>query len=867
MTYIFDFEVFRYDWLVVFKNIKKAEYTVIHNDASALREFMKQDEVLLIGFNCKNYDNHILKAILCGANNNLVKEINDFIIAGNQGYDHWFLRENKAWFDSCDLMDDMQKGLSLKAIEGHLGLSIEETEVDFSIDRPLTTDELERTVKYCKHDVDATEVLLTKRKDYLANKIAIGRIKNLSDTKSLYMTNAKLTAVYLGAKKVSFSDERDYQYPDNLLREYIQPEVFAFFDRVHDLSIPDKKLWKSKYEFSIGECKCKIGFGGIHGAIPHYQEEASAIRTIRNRDVGSYYPHLVTIDGYCSRAIRDSTEYARMLDRRMEAKKAGDKKTANALKLVCNTTYGAMLNQYNDLYDPKMGRAVCITGQLRLLELANHLVAKCPTLKIVQLNTDGIMVSLDNSDVEAYNAICEEWQTRTGFELEEDFIQRIIQKDVNNYIEIAVGGEMKTKGGYLVRGIAPVGAFNINNNATIVATALIQFFANGVPVEKTIVECNDIFAFQLIAKAGSKFREAYHIVDGEKIPVQKVNRVYATADTRYGTLSKVKVIVDEDENDEYERTQKIESLPEHCIVDNGNRLSITDIDKSFYVQLAKKRVNDFYGIKEKTKKGKVQTMPAKSEMSAKEMTDALKQSLEKPVSSSPSLLKKLFALQTIMDSFAWEKDGKNMHQQYKYISEAQYKQNFKKARAEAGLLWECECVGHTLTLGISDKMHLMEADFEGRLTDPDTGDYHTYRFSGTGADNGDKALYKAYTGGLKFFLADQYLVAEGNDPENDEEDAGEPASAPVKTKKPATPEERSELKKELTDKDGNASKLQIDALKKSLKKLREVDPNQEQFITSVAEKTAGFTKITKSACEKLMETIGEMIDEAKENDE
>lgn len=79
----------------------------------------------------------------------------------------------------------------------------------------------------------------------------------------------------------------------------------------------------------------------------------------------------------------------------MKAKKAGDKKTANALKLVANTSYGAMLNgkngiSYNDLYDPLMGRSVCITGQLLLLELSMHLVAECPTLKIIQLNTDGI---------------------------------------------------------------------------------------------------------------------------------------------------------------------------------------------------------------------------------------------------------------------------------------------------------------------------------------------------------------------------------------------------------------------------------------------------------------------------------------------
>ena len=85
-----------------------------------------------------------------------------------------------------------------------------------------------------------------------------------------------------------------------------------------------------------------------------------------------------------------------------------------------------------------------------------------------------------------------------------------------------------------MKGIAPAGAFNINNSCVIVATALKEFFVNGTPVEDTINSCDDIFQFQIIAKAGAKYREAYHVVDGEKQSVQKVNRVYATADERYG---------------------------------------------------------------------------------------------------------------------------------------------------------------------------------------------------------------------------------------------------------------------------------------------------------------------------------------------
>ena len=297
----------------------------------------------------------------------------------------------------------------------------------------------------------------------------------------------------------------------------------------------------------------------------------------------------MTLMGYTSRNIPSPEVYAATIERRVKAKRAGDKATANALKLVLNTTYGAMLNRYNPLYDPLMGRSVCISGQLFLLELANHLVADCDTLKVIQLNTDGIMVSFDEDEYSKVLAITGEWQERTGFELEEDTISEIIQKDVNNYVEIAIDGSTKIKGGQLVRGIAPAGAFNINNNATIVAKAILDYFAKGVSVEDTINSCNDLLSFQLVAKASGLYSEVNHIVDGEKIPVQKCNRVYAVKDTRYGTLVKTHA---EKGND-----AKIGGLPEHCIIDNTNELTVAVLDRSWYIKLAQKYVNDFLGIK------------------------------------------------------------------------------------------------------------------------------------------------------------------------------------------------------------------------------------------------------------------------------
>lgn len=91
-----------------------------------------------------------------------------------------------------------------------------------------------------------------------------------------------------------------------------------------------------------------------------------------------------------------------------------------------------------------------------------------------------------------------------------------------------------------------------------------------------------------------------------------------------------------------------------------------------------------------------------------------------------------------------------------------------------------------------------------------------------------------------------------------ESNAAEDAPAPKK--KPATTEQRQEIKKTLTNSDGEADELQKSALKAALKKLKEIDPSKEEFIQKIAIKTEKFTSIKKAACEQLILTVNEMIE-------
>lgn len=273
---VYDCEVFAHDWLVTFKHKETGHKTHIWNDNDALRDCINESDVY-IGFNSKHYDQFIIKAICCGFSPEEVKQVNDYIINGGQGWECPMLKDRFFRFNNVDIRDDMQVGLSLKAIEGHLNMSVCESTVSFDIDRPLTEDERREVEFYCDHDVDTTDEIVTLRKNYLKSKIDVGKLAGIDEVKAMSMTNAKLTAALLQATKKPHDDERKYEYPPNLKRELIPPEVFEFFDRMKDPELSDKEVFSSKLEIKIGDCPVTLGYGGIHGAIPNYlwEEEDS----------------------------------------------------------------------------------------------------------------------------------------------------------------------------------------------------------------------------------------------------------------------------------------------------------------------------------------------------------------------------------------------------------------------------------------------------------------------------------------------------------------------------------------------------------------------------------------------------------------
>lgn len=568
---LFDFEVFLHDWLVVFKEPSK-EHTVIINDYEKLKGFFYEHQNdIFVGFNNKHYDDYILKAVLSDIS---PKAVNDFIIVeGKNGYE--FPGLQKIYFNSLDLMVDIPGGIgiSLKEIESNLGMSIEESSVSFDLDRNLTEQEIQETVFYCKHDVDATERLFRERFDYVKSKLLIINKFKLP-IRCIGMTNAQLTAEVMHARKINHNDADRYDMPSCVKTK--NKKILKFFENPLDNT-------QSMVEDVCG-VEHIIAYGGLHGARKKYHCKDN----IYNFDVSSYYPSMIINFDFMSRNVPAKYKplYKEIRDDRFVLKRTGDS-LADGYKLILNTLFGAMGHKWNKLFDLKQNQQVCITGQLLLVNLLEDLE---PYITLIQSNTDGIM--FHTYELDKCKEIIKEWEERTGLEMEQDDVKEVYQKDVNNYIMLDMKGDIKTKGGYVKnysvkKGKEKFGNF-VSNSMTIIDEAIVKHLLFKTSVEDTILNCNDPMRFQITTKKGPTYKRVEWEINGEYVTTNNVNRVFASNDDKYGKLMKVK---------QNGRRDTIASLPEHCFVYNKSidTFDMNLVDKYWYIREAKKRINDFIG--------------------------------------------------------------------------------------------------------------------------------------------------------------------------------------------------------------------------------------------------------------------------------
>lgn len=685
-----DFEVFKHDWLVVVKELRindKSQFEVVKefkivNDPKTLVELSKDMEIV-VGFNNKFYDNHILNAIIYshefakekvdlgqpfpftytqkkrleyyendGSNADEEEDLGESIkyfkaddiesydildrladidnfFQGSSGLfqlsnamisrdESIFTGERIKWspYLYLDTRNELALGVSLKKIEANLGLDIRESTVPFTIDRKLTEKEIEEVLFYCNHDVTTTIEVLNLRFVYFKSLFELCEMFELND-RGVTKTRAALTAEILGCRKkivrydrLSFgyidflkqhsskeTKERYSEiygnYSDNENRIKLFNDIIAFYRKIESMFLTRKKqfsfkvqnyknareemtrlneefrLLVSEYEkmaltVDIAGVEHKLKFGGIHGAIPNYIGHG----TFLSLDVTSYYPYLMVNNNWVTRNTMFPERVIRIINRRVELKRVKDPQQ-QILKIVINSLYGVLKAETSAVCDAVLSNNVCVNGQLAL---ANLVLRLSHVSTLIQSNTDGIIIETSPDKMDEIREIYHAWEKDFNFNLEEDEITDIYQRDVNNYLVKFKNGEIKAKGRY--SNIKKIN-FEKNDKRCIDLSVKAKFehlcevmnTDNGSRVKYMPWELKDnvtfdyrsflmnlayreLTAFQILCVQGSTFDSMIHklylypdATDEEKAYIQKiidspefVRRYRETEDTPYETI-------------------------------------------------------------------------------------------------------------------------------------------------------------------------------------------------------------------------------------------------------------------------------------------------------------------------------------------
>lgn len=777
--FFYDFEVFAHDWLVVFYEQETDYRFIFHNDSEGVVEFLREKKPILCGYNNKHYDQYILKGVTSYYDPEQIKMINDFIIAeGQQG---WMYNYNSAVpnIPQIDLMDDVVPRKSLKMLEGAMGLTIVESSIPFDHPTKWTDSELKEITRYCIHDVKALIPLWKARENYLNTKVLLANLGGLDVVKSMGLTNAKLTAWYLDAASTGFTDEREYVYPENLDKSLIPQEVLDFYDQIYDETIDSEILFKSSIVITLFGMEIKLGWGGAHGAIPKYSDMTDGDYLLLMRDLSSYYPGLKIQNDYISRAMNDKSLYEEVVNTRLKAKAEQNFDVADPLKLVANTAFGCLLAEFNPLYDPLMGRSVCITGQLYQIMLLQLLGQGLKEFQPINLNTDGIIFKINKHEHKKANTIVEKFIKLVNIPMDEDNVSLIAQKDVNNYVAV-IEGKTKAKGGW-VSDVKP--SFK-SHNLTVVARAIVDYFVDGVDPAETINMCTEVLDFQQCQKVGSTFQKVIQETMNGQIELQRTNRIYAGKDESLGKVKKVKINGTAILNDNKEiigykdRLDTLQNCPPRALIDNDNKVTIDMIDKKWYINMAHTRINEFKGemiMEDQTTIfdkdiSKLKAAEAKERLAAREKElYELKQvgtNTSTPTFEGTGIIFKLALLRQRFATHKFELDGYNGQTKNDYVTAHQYAQILNQYCMTLGLEYDAGIVNsnftqQTLSQGKAWFWTIMEA--KPLFTDIETGETKEYHIFVEASDGLDKSSVKCQTMLAKTLLKTSFLVTDVKD--------------------------------------------------------------------------------------------------------
>lgn len=530
----------------------KEDQKGLWNDSYTTNKQFNTDKIF-VGYNNIHYDNAIINYIIsyhekmlnmnylriCTSIYNLSNTITQ---STEDNIDAWKEWKYQVRFETLDLLtmlysDKLRVGLKTMQVTMQYPNVLE---FSGKFNECLSENKYDEMIQYNINDVNSTEELLNRCKKDIDLRIAIEDeygVRCLSKD-GVNIGMKILTQKYLEKTGLTWWDIRNLRSPADYinLNEVILPFIkynspilqSVLNDMKHQIVSPSRKGYENKFIFS--GLKYSVGVGGIHSEnkpeiiIPKEDEMLIDI------DVASLYPSmLIQYHFYPKHLGPEFLEvYKQIKDERIEAKHNGDNVKNETLKLALNGLSGNLQNEHNFCYSPFAVMQIRINGQLLLLMLAEKLTEL--NCRIIQANTDGLFVLLKKDKYEQVKQACKEWEKLTKLDLEEEQFEAMYQYAINDYIAIKKGYKdtknkklIKKKGIFITDTLLGKGL-----SAKIIPEAIVNYFADNIPVKDTIYNCKDIKKFLMSEKTGKQWHVEY--LDKEQ---QRTNRFYASTNGGY----------------------------------------------------------------------------------------------------------------------------------------------------------------------------------------------------------------------------------------------------------------------------------------------------------------------------------------------
>jgi len=565
--FIYDEETYPNFFLIVFKNIVTKEYHYFEisdrkSDQINLKKFLNEQVKGLIGFNNLNFDypvlhNTILKSNKLLTAQEIYKEVETII---NTKYSA--IWDNQIKIPQLDLYriwhyDNKNKSTSLKWLEFAMRLPNVE-DLPYKPGTILTFEQMDEVISYCKNDIEATEKFynlsskhIDIRKFYTQledmNLINASEIKMSKEIFGKYLSKEMNIDIKTLSK---LRTERSEINIKNIIFDYLKfndplnQEVLEKFNSykwidTSNMSAEQSKKYSISFSRNYKNVVREYAEGGLHSFGQAGIYETDDNYELWDFDFASFYPHISFRNKLHPEHIPEPI-FSKIYEGFYKDRKLYDKKDPRnyVLKIILNGSYGLSKDKYAFLYDPKWQLAICINGQLLLTLLTEKIVEACkiePT--IIFENTDGCMLKIHKSDIDKVKEACKQVENICNIPLEAQLCEKIIIRDVNNYINIISDNNIKFKGCFEINR-----DYHKNHSKRIVPITLANYFINNISVEDTIYNhlketkysfCENygIYDFCLGAKMKGqntlvqRYWKGYDLIEE---PLSKMNRYYVS---------------------------------------------------------------------------------------------------------------------------------------------------------------------------------------------------------------------------------------------------------------------------------------------------------------------------------------------------